>query len=434
MTPSPEQLPLSSPILSLRTDRALVRAHARSRRYLMASITAPEAPRRTRRLPVNVGMVLDRSGSMSGARKFELAREAVEQALRMLRPEDRFTLVVFDSHVEVLVRSTPATANAKRDALHALRDVEPRASTDLSGGWLAGCEQVAEHLTEEGVSRVLLLTDGLANMGITDHAAIVHHAEELRRRGIATSTFGVGEDFDERLLRDMAHAGGGNFYFIESPAQIPDLLTSEIGEALEVVMRGAVLHVILPPGAEARPLNRYRHMRAAGDNELRVELGDLASAQEIDAVIELTFPTGELGTTTSVRVALGNDTSLFTSSEGQVEWSYASHAENDRQARDRTVDREVAKLYAALARAEATEANRIGDYRAARRALDGTLRRIRSYAGEDAELGGIVAELSAAVPLFSESAMSRMSLKQAMFRSESAVMGRDEVGRARRRR
>jgi len=86
-------------------------------------------------------------------------------------------------------------------------------STNLAEGWLRGAEQVASHLAAEGVNRVLLLTDGLANVGITDPAQLAAHAAQLRKRGVATSTIGVGEDFDESLLQALADAGGGHFYF-----------------------------------------------------------------------------------------------------------------------------------------------------------------------------------------------------------------------------
>ena len=99
--------------MSLRTDRTLLRATARSTRYLMISLTAPIAPPRDGRLPIHVGIVLDRSGSMDGARKFALAAEAVSQALRLLRPQDRFTLVVYDTAVDVLSRSTLATEEVR---------------------------------------------------------------------------------------------------------------------------------------------------------------------------------------------------------------------------------------------------------------------------------------------------------------------------------
>ena len=430
---SPNPSPLSSPVLSLRTDRALVRAGARSRRWLLVSITAPEAPARAERLPVNVALVLDRSGSMAGSRKFELARQAIEQALRMLRPEDSFSLVTYDEQVDVLAPASAATPDARRRALEALAHVGPRGSTDLCAGWMRGCEQVAERLSDDGVSRALLLTDGLANHGVTDRSTLAHHAAELRRRGIATSTFGVGEDFDERLLRDMAHEGGGNFYFLERAEQIPDLMTSELGEALEVVMRRAALHVQLPHGMDAEPLNRFRHARARGDGELRVELGDLVSGQEIVAVVELRFPRGEPGQRAAVRVALGSDDAIFTHAEGLVEWTWASHADNDRQPRDRTVDREVAKLYAARARAEATEANRYGDLSRARRVIEGTARRIGEYAGDDRELRSLMVALESDLAHFADEMLSPVALKSAMYAAETMVKGRASDGRARRR-
>ena len=115
--------------------------------------------------------------------------------------------------------------------------------TDLSDGRLAGREQVAAALAKEGVGRCLLLTDGQANRGTTDRDELVAHARELAARGVATTTLGVGRDFDEVLLEAMASAGAGNFYYMESGVQIPDFLASEVGEALEVVAREAQLEV-----------------------------------------------------------------------------------------------------------------------------------------------------------------------------------------------
>jgi len=418
---------------TIATDRQLIRAGASSARYVMVSAVAPEAPHRGVRLPVNIALILDRSGSMDGARKFVLAREAVEQALRMLNTEDRFALVVYDDTIDVLQRSTSATHDAKRSALQALREVEPRGGTDLSSGWMRGCGEIAEHLSEEGIARALLLTDGLANRGITDRAALAHHAGELRKRGIATSTFGVGEDFDERLLRDMAHEGGGNFYFIETPAQIPDLLTSELGEALEVVARHAALEVVLPRGARAEVLNLFRFTQVRGGNELRVELGDLVSGQDVRALIRVQFAPGRTGEQASLRVGMTGDGAGVERGEGMLTWTYASHVENDGQRRDVEVDREVGTLYAARARAEATEANRYGDFNRARRVLLGTADRIASYAGTDPMLRQLVHELRAAVPQFADTHLSAMSLKQEMFVSDAMQRHRDVLGKARRR-
>ncbi|MGH7679149.1 MAG: vWA domain-containing protein [Gemmatimonadaceae bacterium] len=408
--------------LTIQTDRSLIRAQAESTRYILARINAPTAPRREQRIPVNVGLVLDRSGSMGDERKFTLAREAVERSLAMLREEDRFSLVVYDTEVDVLARSTHATAEGKRRALEALRSVGPRGGTDLGAGWLRGCEQVSEFLEGERVSRCLLLTDGLANHGIVDRGELAHHAGELRRLGVATSTFGVGADFDERLLRDMAHEGGGNFYFIEGASQIPGILTGELGEALEVTIRGARL--VVRPGALAHVevLNRFRSRRDGG--QLEIELGDLVSGQELDVVVKVVFPRGEEGSTAGVEAELLQVAGFV--------WTYASHDANDAQPRNREVDRAVAQLYAARARAEATEANREGRYDRARRVLEATARRIREYAGDDRELVGMVGALNEDVEQY-EAPMTAAALKRSTFVAEMPMKGRDYLGRARRR-
>ncbi len=423
--------------LAIRTDRTLLRATARSTRYLHLTLAAPVTPPRDMsdappRRPINVGLVLDRSGSMDGENKFPLAVQAVEQSLRLLQPQDRFTLVVYDNVVDTIMSNVLATPDAKRVAMQRLSEIEPRGGTDLYAGWMTAATQMLEQLSRDAVNRVLLLTDGLANVGLTEPSALVSAAEGLRGRGIATTTFGVGDDFDERLLRDLAHTGGGQFYFVDAPAQIPEMLTSELGEALDVVRRSAALQLVLPPGAEAELLNRYRTTYAAGDHELRVELGDLTSGQDITLVVRLTFPEALVGSTTSVRVAIAGADALASEAEGALSWTYADHAANDAQPRLVTVDREVATLYAARARAEATEANRQGDYRTAKRVLQGTARRIKSYANGDPAMNAIWRALLAEVAMYAERVMSPKEMKMSFFAAEAQSSNRDPQGKARR--
>jgi len=414
---------------NVRIDRRFVGAEAPSTRYALVSFTAPEAPRREERPPVNVAFVLDRSGSMGG-QKIRLAREAVNQALRLLRPEDRFALVVYDDQVDVVVESTNATREAVRNALQRLAQVDARGSTDLGGGWLRGCEQIAAHLGPDSVGRCLLLTDGLANRGITDHDELCRHASELRARRVTTSTFGVGTDFDERLLHPMADAGAGHFYFIETAAQIPDLLASELGEALETVAREAALVAALPPGVQAEPLNPFP-FHAAADGSVRVALGDLVSGQDVAVVLKIAFPLGAKGDTVAARFRL-EDREHVLGDEWQVAgWTYAGHHENDVQERDRIVDRAVAGLYAARARAEALEHNRAGRYAEARRVLEATERRIRQYAGDDPELNAIADGLRRDQSLYEEH-MSPLAMKQQHFASYNISHLRDATGKARK--
>ncbi|MEO7043122.1 MAG: VWA domain-containing protein, partial [Gemmatimonadaceae bacterium] len=430
MTNKPNSNALS---LQLLADRSLIRAASHSTRYFTATLVAPTAEPREQRLPVNVALVLDRSGSMSDARKFDLAREAVEAALGMLRKIDRFSLVVYDDHIDVLARSTLATESARSNALRALAEIQPRGSTDLGGGWLTGCEQVAEHLDREGVNRCLLLTDGLANHGITDHEELAMHARELRVRGVVTSTIGVGADFDERLLRDLAHEGGGTFTFIEGAAQIREALTAELGEAAEVTVQEASIHVSAPEGVRVEVLNRFRSHTDRASGGLVVALGDLVSNQEITVTFAATFPKGEIGERLGIRVsALEHDHSVA-GADAELAWKFANHTENDAQARERAVDRAVASVFASRARAEATEANRRGDLSAAKRVLMGTAKRIKSYAANDDALGRLACALEESVVEYGVAEMSPHALKASFYANENALKSRTPAGRATRR-
>jgi Ca-activated chloride channel family protein len=375
----------------IRQDRAFVRAPSRSTRYLVVRLVAPEAPRPSDRLPVNVSLVMDRSGSMGGP-KIRLAKEAVDRAIATLDRRDRFSVVFYDDRIDVVVESTVATDRARQTAREALRRVDARGSTNLFEGWMRGCEQVALHAAGDVVSRTLLLTDGLANVGVTDPFELETHAAELRRRGVATSTFGVGHDFDEALLGAMAAAGGGKFYYIEDAKQIGDFMTSELGEALEVVAREVRLEVALPHGAQLEMLGEERVERR-GPTEWSVEVGDLVARQEREVVLRISFPYGATGEPVDVTVAVRDRDGAFGGDRAAARWIYADHATNDRQPRAHDVDRVVAQLFAARARMEAVKLNKARDYRRASASLTGVAHRIRGYADGDQDLLGLASEL-----------------------------------------
>jgi Ca-activated chloride channel homolog len=416
--------------MNVQTDRTLVRAESRSTRYVLLSLAAPEASHAMRREPLNVAFVIDRSGSMGGS-KIKLAREAVVQALRMLKPLDRFALVAYDDQVDVLVSSTLATVEAVRNAIVRTEEIEARGSTDLCGGWLKGCEEVAKHLVNEQVARCLLLTDGLANHGITDRDQLARHAQELRQRGITTSTIGVGADFDELTLTGISTAGGGRFYFVETAVQIPDCLTGEIGEALEIVARDAAVMVRTDSGVEVTTLNRFA-VRRESDNLVSVRLGDLVSRQDVSLVLRLTFPVGEGGKTSRAIFGVTDAKGAMDKHEVDLIWTFAEHGANDTQKRNVVVDRAVAKLYAAQAKAEALELNRSRRFEEAQARLDATARRIERYAGSDGELRAILDELRESHVEYAQPMMP-LRMKAEHFASFALAESRGPMGKARRR-
>lgn len=419
--------PSPSP-LQVATDRRLVRSRWHSQRFIVARATAPVVHREGERPPVNLAFVLDRSGSMAG-QKLLVAARAVEEGIGRLQPTDRFSIVWFDDEVDVLVPGTPATGDARRAAVERLRQVRSGGSTNLSGGWLAGCEQVASDLMDTGVNRVLLLTDGQANQGMTHPAELAHHAAELRLRGVSTTTFGVGDDFQEELLQGMAQAGGGHFWDIADAAAIADHLSSEIGESLEVVARDVELRLTLPDGVRVESLGAFPAIAADGGTV--IALGDLVSGQEVEVPLRLSFPVGKAGETHTAVVALADRDGAFGSAFGRLSWEHADDAANDAQPRERAVDRVVASVFAARARQEAVRLNRMGDYRGARAVLEKTAGRIRRYAGDDVELRRIAEGLLAEASTF-ERIMPERSRKVAYAQSAYALQSRAPSGAAMR--
>lgn len=423
------------PTLAVRTDRSLIRPNAHSKRFLLARVSAPAATAGRTRPPVNLAIVLDRSGSMSGT-KLRVASTAVEEAIARLQPDDRFSVVVYDDVVEVVVESTRASAEARRMAVERLRAIDARGSTNLAEGWLRGCEQVAGQLMDRGVNRCLLLTDGLANVGITDPGTLATHAAELRARGVSTSTFGVGNDFDERLLQEIADAGGGHFYYIADAPQIRDAITSEVGETLEVVARDAELEITARDDIRIDAISPYR-VTTRGNRTI-VALGDLGSEQVVEVVLRLSFPYGLLGRETGAIVAVTDRDGALGRTDGsephpaRLSWTYADDRANDVQPRDREVDMAVARQFAARAREEAVDRNRRGDYDGARHILDATSKRIGQYADHDPVLESLVATLGQEGVTYA-APVAPMALKAAHFASANLRRSREADGRAMKR-
>ncbi len=415
--------------LHVAADRRLIRSRWHSTRFVVARVQAPVAQTSEQRPPVNLAFVLDRSGSMGGP-KLRLAAQAVEEGIDRLQPTDRFSVVWYDGQVDVAVPGTLATPDARHHAIQRIREVEAGGSTNLSGGWLAGCEQVASALTGTGIDRALLLTDGLANHGITDGDELARHAAELRIRGVSTSTFGVGDHFDEVLLQGMAQAGGGHFHDIADADSIRTQIGLEVGEALEVTARDVELRLTLPETVRVESLGAFPAQRRAGGAV--ISLGDLVSGQSVEVPLRLSFPVGQPTETIAGVVALVDRDGVFDDAVGRLAWEHADDLTNDTQPRDRAVDRVIARVFAARARTEAVARNRAGDFTGARHVLEATARRIHSYAGTDAELRELADSLLREGERFQRS-MTERSRKMAFAESSYALQSRTAGGAAMRR-
>lgn len=364
--------------LTATCDRQFVACEVSSQRTIEWTIMVPNDERPAERAPLNLALVLDRSGSMVGD-KLRYVQQAACHVLDLLGENDRVAVVAYDDQINILSPSVPVTETARADLKQRINALMQGGWTNLSGGWLEGCRAVAEHLRSEQVSRALLLTDGLANRGITDIEELAHHARELRQRGVATSTFGVGLDFNEHLLEALAAQGGGHFYFIERPDQIPGMFRQELGELLTVVAREAFLTIDIPTGVAVELLGDLPHERDS--RRLRVFFGDLCAGEQRRLYTRALTPPDMPGTSVVVRGELG-----YADLDGKTEvvsaelaFSYEREAAVLRLPVNEDVLRRASEVEMAAAATEALRLERAGRRHAAQAMMQHTLAAAAPY-------------------------------------------------------
>jgi Ca-activated chloride channel family protein len=263
--------------------------------FLVATVTGSPLIVSADRRPLNLALVLDRSGSMAGE-KLELVKNAALHLIHRLGPRDRVAIITYDNMVNLLVPSGAVTPDMLPTMSMALATVQPGGSTNLEGGWRLGVQTVAEQMEHMSgaLHRVLLLTDGLANVGITENGPLASLAQGVASLGIVTSTFGVGTDYDETLLNAMAEAGGGNDYFIATADQIHATFQMELAELLSVVAEGVSVTLTLPEGVVATLVNPNITVTEQGEART-VPVGFLSADEAQRLVFRVTLPATDAG-------------------------------------------------------------------------------------------------------------------------------------------
>ena len=252
-------------------------------------------PAHRQRTPLALSLVLDRSGSMGGDR-LDAAKAASVSAVERLHPDDVVSVIAFDDQVNVV--APPAPRVRQFQLVQQLSDLDSGGSTNLSGGWLRGrqhMEQAHGMLGSlEGSSRrIVLLTDGHANAGIVDPSTLVELARTARAMGITTTTIGVGEGYDDDLLRAMADAGGGNSWYVERPDQAQDVLAEEMGNLLSVSAQGLSVTLTLEDSVAMFATHSSWPATSVG-NTFTFDLGDLYASEPKPVLVELFVPADRL--------------------------------------------------------------------------------------------------------------------------------------------
>lgn len=251
--------------------------------YLQIDLASDASREAAQRVPVNAVMILDRSGSMSGA-KIERAREAARALVRALGPHDRFSIVVFSTGARVLLPSREADAAAKETALGLIAGITADGGTNMSAAFDAAAPQLSEGRQRGRVDKVFVASDGLANQGVSSRPALLRLA--LERFGAATvSTFGIGEDYDEQFMTRLAVQAGGRARYVADGSRLAQAFEMEFSRAASAVAHDVRL--------EVRPFKNVRVQRVLGfDGSGTVRLPDIAAGEERRVIVKLLVPPG----------------------------------------------------------------------------------------------------------------------------------------------
>jgi Ca-activated chloride channel homolog len=274
---------MRAPTIDLIPLRAVVCSDSPTTLDVLVRITPPTAEVELKRPTLNISLVIDRSGSMSG-QKIEYARQAACYAVQQLLSTDRVSVVIYDDVVETLVPSTLVVDKAH--ITRKIQRIEARNMTALHAGWERGGSEVAQYFNPEQLNRVILLSDGLANVGLTDLDAIATDVHKLAQQGVSTTTMGVGNDYNEKLLEAMTNSGDGNYYYIESAQQLPTIFQAELQGLMATVGTTVSLGIEPQAGVEVAEVLNELEVNRKG----RYQLTNLIIGNPIEVVVRLRIP------------------------------------------------------------------------------------------------------------------------------------------------
>lgn len=330
-------------------------------------VTAPATSQHQQpRIPLNIGLVIDRSGSMSG-RKLADAVDACRRIVQRLTDVDHCTIVTFDDEAIMIADGALVTPARRELILHALDAVHSGGSTNLSDGWQMAANQLMRQQQQQStmISHIMLLTDGMANQGITDIESLERIARDDHSRGISVSTYGLGQGYAENELRRIAEAGHGTHQFIEHARDIERYFSNELSELFTVTYRDVSLRIAVPSGFEAEVIGQLPHTRM--DTHVIITLGTMIATEQRALFLRLTALQAAVPSHVTVTATLSgvtNDDTRATVTCNSLIHIAPPHSA-DQAVINQEVEEQAVHVDIAYVRSEAQRLNRAGNFAAA---------------------------------------------------------------------
>ncbi len=272
-------------------SRAAIPSGASSVINILIQLEAPVVQAQKKRAPVAVSLVIDCSGSMSAAKKLDYAIEAGKTLVRGMEESDQMALVVYASDVRVLRKMGPLTD--KQAVIKMLEGLSPMDYTNLSGGLEGGIKELGQlkgkasaNEPEGLVRRVILLSDGLANKGVTNGELVAEIGAKARKSGLSVSSIGLGTDYDENLMQLLAQRGGGAYYYVKDSEDLPLVFKQELNMSANLATRGLRFSFEGLPGV--KDVKVYGYNTEEENGKLEIESSDLGSGEKRQILLRVT--------------------------------------------------------------------------------------------------------------------------------------------------
>lgn len=274
----------AAPKVIIKTELAspVVLEKSQEKNYLRVSLTGfpMEVEKRS---PINLAIVIDRSGSMSGDR-IARARDAAIMAVNTLQSDDTLSIIAYDGDVEVIVPSTKVK-NKKKMIKLIEQKVRAGGSTALFAGLSTGIDQVGRQLDSEKINRVILLSDGQANVGPTSVRELAELSRIAAKKGIAVTTVGIGDGYNEDLMTAIAGYSDGNHFFVNRVADLEKVFNNEFKDVMSVIAQDVIVTIRIADGV--KPVRLLGREGEIIGNTINVRLNQLYANQEKYVLLEV---------------------------------------------------------------------------------------------------------------------------------------------------
>lgn len=332
------------------------------------------------RPPLNLALVIDRSGSMSG--RIEHARAAAVGIVNRLDAQDRVSLIQYDDSANTVVPSIAMDSAGKERLRKAIAAIALGGGTNLHRGLELGRDEVKRELQQAQVSRVILLSDGQANVGVVDPSAIAGTARTAANQGVRITAIGIGDDYNEDLMEAIAEAGRGQYHYVKESSDLEKVIAGELSGIQSTVATNVELHLKAPcAGVEIAEVLGYESRRD-GDMVV-VPMADLSGSDNRKLLVTLKVNDKDLGAIGALwgelvfRDAKGGELKRTSVSLGVGRTDDSKLAMDSV---DKNVMAQVIQLDAARSMRQAAQAYEAGDQAGALRQLEESRRNIQTKA------------------------------------------------------